>query len=264
MSAGIFVSGWMIDRFTRRSKQAYAIVPAISLVLAIPFYVGFVWAPDWQTALLFLIGPTFLNYFYLSSAVTLVQQEVRPDQRVMSGALLLLVMNLIGLGLGPTYVGAASDFFRAYSPGSLAADRLVHAHAVLRSRDLSLHQVGARASQRGRQSRRSRSMMFASSSDSPWSPPRPLWSRASRRRSRRRRSDRDCRLPARLKAQTKARCNVFKGIPYATPPVGNGRWRRAGADGAVDRRQTRDGVRAWLHAAGVAGSRPSTRRSSAQ
>ena len=29
----------------------------------------------------------------------------------MSGALLLLVMNFIGLGLGPTYVGAASDWF---------------------------------------------------------------------------------------------------------------------------------------------------------
>jgi predicted MFS family arabinose efflux permease len=116
MSAGIFVSGWVIDRFTRRSKVAYAIVPAISLMLAIPFYIGFVWAPDWQNALLFLIGPTFLNYFYLSSAVTLVQQEVRPDQRVMSGALLLLIMNMIGLGLGPTYVGAASDFFRTNFP----------------------------------------------------------------------------------------------------------------------------------------------------
>ena len=34
----------------------------------------------------------------------------------MSGALLLLVMNLIGLGLGPTFVGAASDFFHASHP----------------------------------------------------------------------------------------------------------------------------------------------------
>ncbi len=116
MSAGIFVSGRVIDRFTRRSKLAYAVVPAVSLALAIPFYIGFVWAPTWQMALLFLIGPTFLNYFYLSSAVTLVQEEVRPDQRVMSGALLLLVMNLIGLGLGPTFVGAISDFFRASHP----------------------------------------------------------------------------------------------------------------------------------------------------
>lgn len=36
----------------------------------------------------------------------------------MSGALLLLVMNFIGLGLGPTYVGAASDAFRATHPNN--------------------------------------------------------------------------------------------------------------------------------------------------
>ncbi|WP_438864396.1 spinster family MFS transporter [Neptunicella sp.] len=116
MSAGIFVSGRLIDRFTQRSKQAYALLPAISLAIAIPFYIGFVWAPSWQVSLAFLIGPTFLNYFYLSSAVALVQQEVKPNQRVMSGALLLLIMNLIGLGFGPTFVGMASDFFRASFP----------------------------------------------------------------------------------------------------------------------------------------------------
>ena len=60
--------------------------------------------------------PTALNYFYLSPAVTLVQEEVRPDQRVLSGALLLLVMNMIGLGFGPTFVGAVSDYFRPTHP----------------------------------------------------------------------------------------------------------------------------------------------------
>lgn len=116
MSGGIFVSGWLIDRFTRRSKRAYALLPAISLALAIPFYIAFVWAPSWPLALAFLTFPTFLNYFYLSSSVALVQGEVRPNQRVMSGALLLLVMNFIGMGVGPTYVGMASDFFRATHP----------------------------------------------------------------------------------------------------------------------------------------------------
>ena len=116
MGGGIFASGWAIDRFTRRSKKAYALIPAATLTLAIPFYLLFVWAPTWQLALVFLLGPNFLNYFYLSSSVALVQEEVRPNQRVMSGALLLLVMNFIGLGLGPTYVGAASDYFRAEFP----------------------------------------------------------------------------------------------------------------------------------------------------
>lgn len=116
MGGGIFVSGRVIDRFTAKARQAYALVPAASLALAIPFYIGFVWAPTWPLALVLLIGPTFLNYFYLSSSVALVQEEVRPDQRVMSGALLLLIMNMIGLGLGPTYVGIASDLFRPSFP----------------------------------------------------------------------------------------------------------------------------------------------------
>ncbi|MDH7453344.1 MFS transporter [Luteimonas composti] len=115
---GMFLSGRLIDRLARRSRTAYAYLPAAGLALAIPFFIGFVSAGRWELALLFLFLPTGLNYFYLSPAVTLVQEEVRPDQRVLSGALLLLVMNLIGLGFGPTYLGMASDFFRASHPDS--------------------------------------------------------------------------------------------------------------------------------------------------
>jgi predicted MFS family arabinose efflux permease len=118
VSAGMFLSGRLIDRLSRRSKTAYALLPAIGLAIAAPFFAGFVWAPTWQLALLFLLPPMALNYFYLSPAVTLVQEEVRPQQRVLSGALLLLVMNLIGLGLGPTYLGAASDWFSKTWPES--------------------------------------------------------------------------------------------------------------------------------------------------
>ena len=116
VSAGMFLSGRLIDRLTRRSRTAYAWLPAMGLAIAAPFFAAFVWAPSWQLGLIFLILPMGLNYFYLSPAITMVQEEVRPDQRVLSGALLLLVMNLIGLGLGPTYLGAASDFFRASHP----------------------------------------------------------------------------------------------------------------------------------------------------
>lgn len=116
MGGGIFVSGRVIDRFTRRSKVAYALAPAISLSLAVLPFLGFVWAPSWPVALAFLLGPTFLNYFYLSSAVALVQEEVAPEQRVLCGALLLLVMNLIGMGVGPTFVGMVSDALKASHP----------------------------------------------------------------------------------------------------------------------------------------------------
>ena len=114
IGTGMVVSGRVTDRMTRRTRTAYATVPAISLVFALPFYIAFLKAPTWQLALVFLTGAFMLNYFYLAASVALVQEEVRPDQRVMSGALLLLVMNFIGLGLGPTFVGAASDWFKAH------------------------------------------------------------------------------------------------------------------------------------------------------
>ena len=113
MCSGMLVSGRVIDRFTRHSRRVYAIAPVLSLVVAMPFYAAFVWAPGWPLALVLLTITMLFNYVYLSCSVALVQEEVRPDQRVLAGALLLLVMNFIGLGLGPTWVGAASDWFKA-------------------------------------------------------------------------------------------------------------------------------------------------------
>ena len=114
MGGGMLLSGRVIDRFVKRSRQVYAIGPAVSLALALPLYVAFVWAPAWPVALILLTAVMLLNYFYLSASVALVQEEVQPNQRVLSGALLLLVMNFIGLGLGPTWVGFASDYFAAH------------------------------------------------------------------------------------------------------------------------------------------------------
>ena len=83
------------------------------LAISLPFYVAFVWAPSWPVALVLLTIVNFFNYFYLSCSVTLVQEEVPPNQRVLAGALFLLVANFVGLGLGPTWVGAASDWIAA-------------------------------------------------------------------------------------------------------------------------------------------------------
>ena len=113
MGGGIFVSGWLLDRLAPKTQKAYALLPAVALMFAAPLFVAFVWAPNWPLALVFLALPTALNYFYLSPAVALVQAKVKPEQRTLAGAILLLIMNLIGLGLGPTNLGAMSDMFKA-------------------------------------------------------------------------------------------------------------------------------------------------------
>ncbi len=141
VSAGIFLSGKLIDRFAQQSPQAYGLLPGIALAVAMPFFVGFVREPAWPVALAFLAVPTFLNYFYLTPTVTLVQNSVSARQRTLAGAVLLLIMNLIGLGLGPTWVGAVSDWLRPTHPANslqLALYSLVPFYLVAIGLDLAL------------------------------------------------------------------------------------------------------------------------------
>lgn len=116
IGGGIYVSGWLVDRFGSRGPRVFALIPAVAMACAIPFFIGFVEAGTWQLAMIFLILPTFLGYFFLTPAVTFIQLSVRPDQRTLASAMLLFVINMIGLGLGPTYLGAMSDVFRESAP----------------------------------------------------------------------------------------------------------------------------------------------------
>jgi MFS family permease len=111
MGLGTWLSGLIVDWLAKRSKVWYALLPAIAVALSIPFYVAYCWAPTWQMALAFLAGPTFLTIFYLAPALAVVQNSVKPSQRTQAGAMLLMVLNFVGLGGGPSLVGFLSDYF---------------------------------------------------------------------------------------------------------------------------------------------------------
>ena len=106
---GTFGSGWLADRLAARNKAWYAWLPAIVYVLSAPFFIGFVLAGSWQIAMIFVVLPFLFNNMYLAPALAVVQNAVPPARRAISSAVLLFLLNLIGLGGGPTYVGWVSD-----------------------------------------------------------------------------------------------------------------------------------------------------------
>ena len=106
---GTLVSGWLADKLGKKDRRWFAWIPAIAFALSIPFWFGLIWAPTWQIAMLFLLGPMLMNQAYLAPALTVAQNAVPPAQRVMTGAILLFVLNLVGLGVGPVYVGWIAD-----------------------------------------------------------------------------------------------------------------------------------------------------------
>jgi MFS family permease len=107
---GTFMAGWLADKLSHRDRRWFAWLPGIAFALSIPFWIGLVWAPSWPIALMFLTGPLLLNNMYLAPALTVVQNAVAPARRTMAGALLLFILNLVGLGVGPVYVGRIADW----------------------------------------------------------------------------------------------------------------------------------------------------------
>lgn len=118
---GVFGAGWLVDRLGRRDQRWFAWLPAIAFAVTIPTAFGIAMAPSWQLTLAFIAAPTMLTGAYLAPSITVVQNAVAPNRRTTSGAMLLFISNLFGLGLGPVYVGRVSDWSRpAYGDDALA------------------------------------------------------------------------------------------------------------------------------------------------
>ncbi len=105
---GTIASGAVVDSMAKRSRVWYAIVPLIAMAAATPFWYFYTQAQEWPMALALLFLPLLLNIFYLAPALALVNNSVKASQRTMSSAILLMILNFIGLGAGPTLVGILS------------------------------------------------------------------------------------------------------------------------------------------------------------
>jgi MFS family permease len=111
---GTFAGGMIVHRISNRVPTAVALVPAVSMIVAVPFYI---YAYTRSTADLYSIGrpiwfvAVFCHYMYLGSQYTIGQGVVSQRSRASAVAILLLMVALIGNGLGPQIVGWLSDMF---------------------------------------------------------------------------------------------------------------------------------------------------------
>lgn len=110
---GTFGAGWLADKLSQKDRRWYAWIPVIAFSVNLPAVAGLIWAPTWQIALIFIAVGALANNMYLAPALAVVQNAVPPGARTMSGAILLFVLNLVGLGGGPTFLGFISDRAKA-------------------------------------------------------------------------------------------------------------------------------------------------------
>ncbi len=113
--AGALTGGWLADRWGGRDPRWGAWIVALSQIVSAPFVLIFYLADSTLIAFISYAPIIFLGAFYLGPTFGMIQSLAPPHRRAMAAAILLLILNLIGLGLGPQMVGILSDLFEPYA-----------------------------------------------------------------------------------------------------------------------------------------------------
>jgi MFS family permease len=108
---GTFLGGTLSDRFAGSKKDTrwYMWLPAWATLLGVPFSFLFYLWPEGRTALLLSIPGSILGPMWLGPTGAMTQGLVKLRMRATASAILLFIINMIGLGLGPQTVGMVSD-----------------------------------------------------------------------------------------------------------------------------------------------------------
>lgn len=106
---GAYAGGLIADRAGRRDRRAQPVLCGAVCLLGVPLGAGFLLAGSRDLALLCFIPFYMLGAMYVGPMLSLVQGLVPLHMRATASAVLLFVLNLVGLGAGPTLVGIGND-----------------------------------------------------------------------------------------------------------------------------------------------------------
>lgn len=106
---GTLGAGYLADRLGARDRRFYCWMPALAACISLVSNIGVYSSTTLDTTFMLLIIPLFVLPASGAPVYAAVQSIVPPQMRAMAAAVLLLVLNLIGLGFGPTFIGFLSD-----------------------------------------------------------------------------------------------------------------------------------------------------------
>ena len=106
---GTLAAGKWFDRLSARGFQYGLWMLAVVPFVILPFFVMGLMADNLNTTILWFIIPAFSGSYAMGPTFAMVQTLSPVHMRAVSAAILMLCLNLIGMGLGPLLVGVLSD-----------------------------------------------------------------------------------------------------------------------------------------------------------
>lgn len=106
---GTLASGVICDWLTARDRRWPLWLITIAFALTLPSSLGLLLAPDLKLALAFSAPSTLLGALFIAPSYAIVQMVSGSKNRATAAALYLLLINVLGLSLGPWLTGALSE-----------------------------------------------------------------------------------------------------------------------------------------------------------
>ena len=106
---GVLCGGLLADRLAPRDKRWYVWLPSITGFICVPFMAAVYLVDDAYTALALSVVPGLLFNVYLGNTIATTHGLVGLRMRATASAILFLILNIIGLGIGPWSIGLLSD-----------------------------------------------------------------------------------------------------------------------------------------------------------
>ena len=107
---GVFGGGVVADKLAPSDKRWYVWLPSVIGFVSTPFMIGVYLVPNQYVALFLSFIPGLLFNVYLGTSIATAHGLVGLRMRATASAILFLILNIIGLGLGPWLVGVTSDY----------------------------------------------------------------------------------------------------------------------------------------------------------
>jgi predicted MFS family arabinose efflux permease len=107
-----YAAGHLADRLGRRDRRWYSYVPALAALAPLPMAPICFLASDTGIALAAAVVPLSLTAAFIGPTIAIVQRLAPLHSRATAVAILILIDNIVGLGLGPQFVGFASDLWK--------------------------------------------------------------------------------------------------------------------------------------------------------
>jgi predicted MFS family arabinose efflux permease len=133
---GTIGGGMLADKLGKKDRRWFLWVPMWGKFLGAPIFLAGLFMPSPYLSLACYGAGLVLAAAYLGPSLAVTHSLVPPGMRAMSSAVLFVFLNILGIGLGPMFVGMWSDMINDASSCVLVDQAVQMAHACPKAEDV--------------------------------------------------------------------------------------------------------------------------------